>query len=265
MVPNKGGREKILERLKLRQFWSEVFGWVVGVGLVIEYWHEIVDCFVHRHWPSLSLIGGLLVTAGVLGEVLFSKLVLFASDELQERSDSDVAQANERAAQALERAGKAEQATAELQIAVADARERQVKAEERLSKLQLPRAVTFDIDKCVSLLRERNIVGNAEILYQPEDGEAAFFSAALRAALRSAGWIVRQPVPAPSVPSGQLPAITMLGGIMSGVGLVTHEISDDNPASVLHDVLHQCGVSSGWKSDTDLPVGIVRLVVAPKL
>jgi hypothetical protein len=126
--PNNNDRETLGKRVHSRQTWAEIFGWLVGVGLLVEYWDEIVDCLVHWHWPSQPLFGGMLVTAGVFLEVLLSRLALNASDELQRRADSDVAQSNERAAQALDRATKAEQATAE-------ARERAAKAEERIAEL----------------------------------------------------------------------------------------------------------------------------------
>jgi hypothetical protein len=104
--PSKSDRETLGKRLKSRQFWAEIFGWLVGVGLLVEYWDEIIDCVIKRHWPSRPLAGGLLVTAGVLGEVLLSRLALIISDELQERADSDVSMANARAAEAIERATK---------------------------------------------------------------------------------------------------------------------------------------------------------------
>ncbi|MDQ2946097.1 MAG: hypothetical protein M3Y27_09170 [Acidobacteriota bacterium] len=115
--PSSIDRETLDKRVKRRQFWSEAFAWLVGGGLLIEYGQEIFDCFVNWYAPSLPLIGGVLVTLGVFGEVWFSRLALNASDELQKRADSDVAQANERAAHALERATSAELATADATLA----------------------------------------------------------------------------------------------------------------------------------------------------
>jgi hypothetical protein len=162
---DSGDRETLGKRLKSRQVWGEILGWLVGIGLVVEYWNEIVACFVHRRPPSLDLIGGILATAGVFGEVWFSRLVLTVSDELQARADSDAAQANERAAQALDRAAQAldraaqaEKHTSSLQIAVADARERQLSAEQKLRDLEeflAPRAWRFDIGQFVEAMRDR--------------------------------------------------------------------------------------------------------------
>jgi hypothetical protein len=99
--PNNNDRETLGKRAHLRQIWAEIFAWLVGVGLIIEFWDELLECIVQRHWPSQPLWGGLIVTGGVFLEVLLSRLALITSDELQKRADSDVAQANERAAQAL--------------------------------------------------------------------------------------------------------------------------------------------------------------------
>jgi hypothetical protein len=115
--PNNNDRETLGKRAHLRQIWAEIFGWLVGVGLLIEYWDELLDCIIQRHWPSRPLWGGMLVTGGVFLEVLLSRLALNTSDQLQKRADSDVAQANERAALAIDRAAKAEQATAEANLA----------------------------------------------------------------------------------------------------------------------------------------------------
>lgn len=128
--PISSDRKVLRGRLEHRQFWAEVFGWIVGVGLVVEYWKEITDCIITRHWPSTELIGGILVTAGVFGEVFFSRLAGITTDTLQELADSDVAQSNRRAAEALESAGKAERAAAE-----ANGRTAELNAEtERLRK-----------------------------------------------------------------------------------------------------------------------------------
>jgi hypothetical protein len=89
----------------------------VGFGLIVEYWQEIVACIAERRWPQLPLVGGFLVTLGVLGEVWFGRLALRTADDISERADSDVAMANERSVQALERIAIAEAAAAEANLA----------------------------------------------------------------------------------------------------------------------------------------------------
>jgi hypothetical protein len=113
--PSNKERETLGKRVRSRQFFAEIFGWLVGVGLVVEYWGELVDCVVNEHLPSQPLLGGILVTTGVFLEVLFSRIALIVSDELQQRADSDVAQANERAANAERMAAEANLARARIE------------------------------------------------------------------------------------------------------------------------------------------------------
>ena len=184
--PSKNDRRALGQRLKRRQFWADSFAWLVGIGLLVEYWNEIVDCFVNRHPPSLPLIGGLLVTLGVLGEVLFGHLVLITSDKIQARADSDVAQANKIAAESLERAGKAEQSAAEANLA-------RVEMESRLVRLTINRHLT---DEEIEALRERlkPFAGQPFVVtFAPTDDAATmeplFFSSQLREVLERAGWV----------------------------------------------------------------------------
>jgi hypothetical protein len=96
--PSNNDRETLGNRLKRQTFLVEIFGAVVGGGLVVEYWKEIVDCFVNRHLPSQQLSGGLLVVIGVWGEVMFSRLLSATSEKIQTRADSDASIANAQAA-----------------------------------------------------------------------------------------------------------------------------------------------------------------------
>lgn len=98
--PKIRDREQLGKLLKRHTFWAEVFGWAVGGALVIEYWDSIIDCVAYHRWPSLSLVGGILVVACVWAEVLFSRFVSTTSDDIQHLADSDVARALARAAEA---------------------------------------------------------------------------------------------------------------------------------------------------------------------
>jgi hypothetical protein len=49
--PNSSDREALGRRLKRRHGIAKIFGWAVGGGLPIEFWGEIVDCFVNWHLP----------------------------------------------------------------------------------------------------------------------------------------------------------------------------------------------------------------------
>ena len=68
-------KELLERRASLRKLIATIFGYIVFCGLLIEYGDEIVNCFIKRHLPSRQLFGGLLVTIGVFGEVLFAVTV----------------------------------------------------------------------------------------------------------------------------------------------------------------------------------------------
>jgi hypothetical protein len=154
--PSNSDKETLGKRLKSRQLCAEILGWLVGLGLLVEFWDEIVDCVVNWHRPSRALTGGLLVTVGVFGEVLFSRLALITSDELQGRADSDVAQANERAATAVAEAARLSKETEELR-----------RDNLKMQRLMQPRRIVMmdrDCDKEVRQARSRR---SKDSLLQP--------------------------------------------------------------------------------------------------
>jgi hypothetical protein len=176
--PHKSDRDNLGRRLKRRESWGERFGIAVGIGLVVEYWDDILDCFIHWHAPPMPLLGGLLVTIGVFGEVLFSRLVVLTSEKLQDLADSEVSQANKRAAEALERAAKAEQAAAEANLARA-------KIEQRMRPRVLDNTeVTSLIDLLVPYQKARVEI----IVFDVHVGEPLIFSDQIASIFASAGF-----------------------------------------------------------------------------
>ncbi len=184
--PNKSDRETLGKCLRFRQFWAELFGWLVGVGLLVEYWDEIVDCLINRYWPSRGLAGGLLVTVGVLGEVLLSRLALITSDKLQERADSDVAAANDRAAQAFERAVKAEERIAELNLLA----EQEKQARLRFEEYAAIRDMTPEERKALSERLSEFSGQRAEIVVFPITTDTTHLAGTIFHVLEGARWNV---------------------------------------------------------------------------
>jgi len=118
--PNSSDRETLRSRAVHQERWAFGFGLLVGFGLVIEYWQEIIACFTEGKWPSVPLVGGFLVTLGVFGEVWFGRLALKTADDISERADSDVAQANASAKRAEQAAAEANLKSIELEARLAD-------------------------------------------------------------------------------------------------------------------------------------------------
>jgi hypothetical protein len=186
--PSKSDREILGKRLESHERWAEVFGWAVGGGLVIEYGKEIVDCFVNWHRPSLALVGAVLVTAGVFGEVFFSRLTVHTSRKLQERADSDIAQANERAA-------RAEQASAEANLA-------RVRLERQIAGRDIASDERNEIAEKLRTFAGQRI----EITCSPLNHETLWFAGEVGRLLNQAGWLVEQILE---------PHVAMPGGIFT--------------------------------------------------
>jgi hypothetical protein len=185
-------RKALVDRLGRREFWGELFGWMVGVGLVVEYWQEIVDCFTKRQLPPLPLVGGLVVTLGVLGEVWFSRLASKTAEEISERADSDVAQANERAAEALKAVSRADLNIAELNTETerlrketADANLARAKIEQRMSVRSF---TADDFNKLITLLKPHSPKLVDIVVYDHHIPETKVFAGQLSFVFISAGW-----------------------------------------------------------------------------
>jgi hypothetical protein len=184
--PHNIDRKTLGDRLGRREFWGEVFGWMVGGGLLIEYWREIRDCFVKGQLPSWPLIGGLLVTLGVFGEVWFSRLAQKTTEEIQERADSDVALANERAAEALK-------AAAEANLLAEQERTERVRMQETLARRTVSRSLT-ERERNRIRARLQEFTGQPFIISALADhhdalSEQFMFIAELRKLLSDSGWI----------------------------------------------------------------------------
>jgi len=206
---------------------------MVGIGLLIEYWREIIDCFVTGHLPSWPLIGGLMVTLGVFGEVWFSRLALKAAEEIQERADSDVATANERSAQAFERASKAEQAAAEANL-------ERIRLEEKLSDRRISAEQRL---KIVGALAKRAGESVHVDSLQSAGGEGRIFADDIIAVFKEAGWILPQH---PAWNWGFKVAIEPFRGLV-----LLYKMSAHEDASELATFVHDTFVGAGIRCSSD--------------
>jgi len=206
----KSESKRLLEgRLDRLSLWFKISTAGVVAGLVIEHGPEILNSIRSRTFP-IDLIGPLLITVGVAGELLIEFLTARIDERLREVNDSIIAELHVQAA-------RAENRTAELQLDAAEARERQAQAEKLIAELRLnqaPRTDNFSERHFVGAL-EGKPKGRAEILFPPDDGEAALFALYIQKGLGISGWTVGPASPlSPSPPgavSGPLPPILTLG------------------------------------------------------
>jgi hypothetical protein len=103
-------------------------GVLVVLGLLMESWPEIQLAIKEGRFPKLTVTGGVIVTVGVLIEVVLGIFIT-------QRANRAQSEANERVANALERAATAERIAAEANLA-------RVKIEERIAELSSPRRLT---------------------------------------------------------------------------------------------------------------------------
>jgi hypothetical protein len=149
-------------------------GVLVVVGLLMESWPEIRSAAIEGRFPRLSVTGGIIVTVGVLIEVVLGIFITQRANRIQSES-------NERAANALARAGKAEQAAAEANLA-------RVRIEEQLFKPHvLTDAARHEI---VEILKQFEGHKRVDVfVYDQHITEVFQLADSLNATFRSAGWL----------------------------------------------------------------------------
>lgn len=90
-------REKLDARLRWLERGLGVAGGLVVLGLAVEYGPEITESLVKHQPPSRDAVGGLLITIGVLVEVVLGLFISSAAKRVQMLADSTIAETNERA------------------------------------------------------------------------------------------------------------------------------------------------------------------------
>jgi hypothetical protein len=111
------------------EFWLAFSTLMVVVGLVLEYWYDVKRLVQERpfHWRALQeILGALLVTAGVAGELLIQFRASKIETDLRSTNHKVETLLRTAAAESIEKAGHANAEAAE-----ANARARQFSQRER--------------------------------------------------------------------------------------------------------------------------------------
>jgi hypothetical protein len=151
--------------------WLEIFTALVVVGLIVEYGPEIFIDIVEKKPPSSGLVGGLLITIGVAGELLIGFRANRKEAELREVNDLIIAEANERAA-------RAEQSAAEATLA-------RVKIEEKLAPRKLTEAARADLVEALAPFEGRKV---DVVIYDVYEDEVHRLGVSLDETFKLAGW-----------------------------------------------------------------------------
>jgi hypothetical protein len=97
--PTNNAREKLgswIVRLEIALIFAGAL--VVG-GLLIEEWRELSAACHEQRWPSRETTGNILVTFGVLLEVVIAAVIARLSRKSEKIADREIAELNERASQ----------------------------------------------------------------------------------------------------------------------------------------------------------------------
>jgi hypothetical protein len=215
--------------------WLLFFTFLVVLGLVVEYIPEIIEKARTKQFPWKSvhtIIGGVLITAGVAGELYFEDRASKVETDLRMANDTITASLNKEAGEARKTAGEAGERTKQLEKdtvrlkgdldkATADAnrqakelRQQNLATESRLTeanqKLEAERRTRLEIEKeispravmVISKDGKMNIdplkpfAGTQVILESIPDAEPRRAAETLGYAVQAAGWKI-----VPSAPS----------------------------------------------------------------
>lgn len=257
-IPKEAIRKE-LERWSDRlSTWDQFFTAVVVGGLAIEYlpdaasflgmFSHAVFVVLYAHNNPLHQFGGLIVIVGIMGEFCVASQERKVESDLRDENNSTITSLHDRA----------------------------TKAELELAKIREPRVAFFSIKKFSESLKSKP-QGTAEVMYQPDDGEAMMFAFALNSALVLGGWSLLaavRPIPLDAAMGAKsapipflltLPPSVRVGGQPNGVSLIANTaIPANEPLAGLRETFLSCDLSVGLGLDSDLPDGLVRVVVGPK-
>jgi hypothetical protein len=191
--------EALLDSL---EWWLTLWTGCVVLGLAIEYRPLIVEALTTRPFRPAMLIhlaGGLLVTAGVAGELLVGCRAASTQAELRSANANVVAELNREAEVAKATAEQARTTSKELEQRIAAANERASEAnlsaeKERLARVQLeerlaPRKLSiFKFATLRKAFTDSTVRGRVTVHSQLGDKEALDLATQIRDALVGGGW-----------------------------------------------------------------------------
>ena len=265
-----------------------LFGLLLVVGLIGEVSKS-------SRWKTKLRIFEVMVIVGVAGELIGDGGIFIFTEQLQAISDTDAARLNKEAgdarseaAKAIERAARVEERAANLEKEAAVARRQEAKAERQLAEIRDPRTLPRD---CLESALKGKPAGTVNVLYQPEDSEAYFFSFWIRLSLMQSGWAAPEgPVPIPAnigfdPMNERIPSVVRAAGMERGVAIAAKSIPlvpPLNPHSAvpeppiidrttafgaLYGAFEKCAPPGGGIAaigDNTLPDGVFRIIIGPK-
>jgi outer membrane murein-binding lipoprotein Lpp len=136
-------KDALEQVLSSSNWWMGLSTVAVAVGILGEYVAHFVfeeDARRNKREMAVSVLFGILVLGGVVGEYIFGKKLSQVSEQLQQIADTDVAQSNKDAAQARRDAETAKEQSAQLRKEAEDEKLARLRIEARLA----PRRVSSE-------------------------------------------------------------------------------------------------------------------------
>ena len=268
--------------------WLTVCTALVVLGLVVEYLPAIADAVRSRPIRIGSfrgVVGGILVTVGVAGELFvgfragaIETRLRAANEQAFAAFNKEAGEARRAAGEAIERAGNAEKAAKgfEAQIADANARAQEAEAQAARARAESKNAVAtasaastrttqtearitprrLSVEQraaLVSALREAPTKGQVIISCVMGDGEGAAFANQLDTALKDAGW--------PTSAAQEL----YVGGNPIGFGIVVKSArTAPQHAGALQRAFAAAGLKVVAAADDKLAIDAVVLLIGNK-
>jgi|ERR1017187_5526198 hypothetical protein len=111
----KGPIKKHIVGLGWLELGLALAGLAVVFGLMVESGPELWDALMTNVWPARGVLGGVVVTIGVLAEVIIGVLIAQEARHKEREANLEIAAANDRAAKAEQGAAEANLARAKLE------------------------------------------------------------------------------------------------------------------------------------------------------
>jgi outer membrane murein-binding lipoprotein Lpp len=230
-------------------WWMGISTVAVALGILGEYVAHFVfekEARSNKREMVVSILFGVLVLGGVVGEYIFGKKLSQVSEQLQQIADTEVAQSNEDAAAARREAESARKEADSFELQIAQANERAVSAERETARLTHRFADRFLTDAQVAVIanKVKPFVGQeVEIVPYWDNGESVAIANRILAALNLARWSYIKPDR----------WVALLGGI-TGVVVNVHPETDarvKQAAGVLVSALNEQGIEARLKDKSD--------------
>jgi hypothetical protein len=252
-------------------WWMGVSTIAVAVGILGEYVAHFVfeeEARRNRREMAVSILFGVLVLGGVVGEYIFGKKLTLVSEQLQQIADTEVAQANKDAATARKDAELARKNAEGFSLQIAQANEAAKDAEARAAEANLELA-RFKAPRTLSLAQQTAIAARLhsfgsqriDVIIIGDSPEITEITNEIGFAMQRSGWI----------PNFVGKAIS--GPNVSGVLVGTHNGVDSNvvaASEALIAALNSAGIQTAHavqQYDDNLPMALVgkwdRANVAP--